>query len=148
MCLQCNCDAISYGEVLPGWALMRARKDDYGDSPEWKTGEWGLVRINDPDYIWSGDLLKNPMLDWTDDQIDSCEDDAVIAAENKFVDCWLNLHDNLVGNAECGYELCLAAISVGWNKETTRLPEWLMDRMANWVETHSSIDNDGEKANA
>ena len=48
MCEQCLTHCITFGEVLPGFHLMRARRD----GNEWKKGQWGLIEINDPTVVW------------------------------------------------------------------------------------------------
>ena len=58
--MQCCTKSALYGteddcEVLPGWYLVRATVSNDG----WNAGEWGLVRSNDPDFIWDGKLTKS-----------------------------------------------------------------------------------------
>lgn len=48
MCLQCCAKTIDYGEFAPGWRLVKATVTVEGEMDE---GDWGLVRINDPDVI-------------------------------------------------------------------------------------------------
>lgn len=52
MCTQCVVNPIYYGEVAPGWWLIRARKDEVGDDGM-KVGDWGLVECNDPSIVFS-----------------------------------------------------------------------------------------------
>lgn len=49
MCEQCMAGTNSWGEVLPGFVLMRATRD--GNTMA--RGEWGLVVCNDPSFIFS-----------------------------------------------------------------------------------------------
>lgn len=51
MCTQCVVNPIYYGEIAPGWFLMRARKDEYG-SDGMRAGEWGIVECNDPTIVF------------------------------------------------------------------------------------------------
>ena len=44
MCEQCLVNPLYFGEVLPGWYLIRARRD--GDIM--KVGDWGMIQCNDP----------------------------------------------------------------------------------------------------
>lgn len=73
MCLQCVTEAEIFAndpddcEVLPGYALVRATKN----APEWAKGEWGLVRCNDPDLIWAGEILEAPDGWGDDDKLDN-----------------------------------------------------------------------------
>jgi hypothetical protein len=56
MCLQCLCEAKSYGEVIPGWLLMTSSKGD----KNWPLGYWGLVQSNDPTFVWEHRPLFDP----------------------------------------------------------------------------------------
>jgi hypothetical protein len=49
MCEQCSAKTVSYGEVLPGVALVKATQD----GQVMKAGHWGLVLSNDPFLIFS-----------------------------------------------------------------------------------------------
>ncbi len=51
MCTQCVVNPIYYGEIAPGWWLMRARKDE-GGLDGMKAGEWGIVECNDPTIVF------------------------------------------------------------------------------------------------
>lgn len=48
MCEQCLVNPLYFGEVLPGWYLIRARRD----GNDMKVGEWGMVQCNDPTFTW------------------------------------------------------------------------------------------------
>jgi len=48
MCEQCCAATIFFGEVFPGWYLVRARRDGHF----MKKAQWGLVRQNDPEFYW------------------------------------------------------------------------------------------------
>lgn len=73
MCEQCVAATVMYTlpgagghEVLPGYALVRATKDGW----MMRKGDWGLVRMNDPDYWWSKTPVEDPYLGLTDAEID------------------------------------------------------------------------------
>ena len=76
MCLQCITEAEIFGkstddcEIFPGWILTRATKDSHFG--EWKKGEYGLVRCNDPDLVLSCEILPAPE-DWGNDESDTPE---------------------------------------------------------------------------
>lgn len=53
MCLQCSAQTIDYGEFAPGWYLVRATRTVEDEMQE---GQWGLVRVNDPDVIFTSPL--------------------------------------------------------------------------------------------
>lgn len=77
MCEQCSAATTLYlgepptEEVLPGYALVRATKDGW----MLKKDDWGLIRVNDPDYWWSVTPVEDPYFGMTDEQIDASEAD-------------------------------------------------------------------------
>jgi hypothetical protein len=72
MCLQCTAEArILLEHAIPGYALMVATKD----TEEWHTGQYGLVHINDPDFIWTGDPLIDPTEEVSDEEWDALSND-------------------------------------------------------------------------
>jgi hypothetical protein len=66
MCLQCNSLPVHIGEPFPEWALARARAHDE-DCP---IGWWGLLRINDPDFVWELTPTPSPTWGLSEDQTD------------------------------------------------------------------------------
>lgn len=65
MCTQCVVNPIYYGEIAPGWFLMRARKDE-GGTEGMRVGEWGLVECNDPTIVFDVTpvVYDNPDQTW------------------------------------------------------------------------------------
>ena len=63
MCLQCLTDPYYYGEVFPGWSLMRARRQYF---TEMKIKEWGLIECNDPTFYFmtTPQLLEDEDKEW------------------------------------------------------------------------------------
>jgi hypothetical protein len=56
MCLRCNVDAkLVIEEVIPGCHLYVSQKDD----DDWSKGWYGLVRVNDPDFIFFCDFSQS-----------------------------------------------------------------------------------------
>jgi hypothetical protein len=62
MCLQCSVNPFYFTDVLPGWDLIRARRND----DEMKMKEWGLVQCNDPSIIFK----TTPILYEDNEQLD------------------------------------------------------------------------------
>lgn len=57
MCMQCLVNPLYFGEVVPGWYLIRARREHYNSMD---VGDWGLLRSNDPDIIFKTTPLLEP----------------------------------------------------------------------------------------
>ena len=57
------------GDILPGgYILMRSTRDVEG----WPKGWYGLVRSNDPDFVWCGRMEPDPLGGMTDKEISGC----------------------------------------------------------------------------
>lgn len=130
MCLQCTTEAvIVYREILPEWVLMRATKD----TDKWKAGEYGLVYMNDPDFIWSGEPIEDQTADMTDDEINVLTDDDSrwISSNNHF-----DFVDSIEGKFVCdpmkGYRLIRACMAAGYDPHDHgyRVVSWLVNHIA------------------
>lgn len=81
MCEQCMAETRILGQPIPGWYLVRAKRDG-----NWmRKGDWGLVECNDPTYVFSTTPWIDPVHGWTDDQIN-----AATQEENDLMDKWMD----------------------------------------------------------
>ena len=130
MCSQCVSEAeLLMDEVLPGYALMLARKD----SEHWASGQYALVEKNDPDFIWSGDPLVNPLEGLSDQEVNALE---------KNGDPWRNFESyaNRVDEIEhqfrvgpfVGYKFVRSCRDDGYDpgKHGERVLFWFVDHIA------------------
>lgn len=85
MCLQCLTNPFYYGEVLPTWYLIRARRH----AEEMRPKDWGLLQCNDPSIIFS----TTPYIYKSEDLLDE--------AINAF-------SAELICSPAIGYALCVA----------------------------------------
>jgi hypothetical protein len=130
MCDQCLTNSLYFGEVLPGYQLIRARRK----SDMMNVGDWGLVICNDPDYVWSSVPVMDPTSGMTDDQMKQyfAEDSSrsVFFTPDEFIDA-------LYGSPNQGYSLVKAAMSIGYNfEEHGQFDYWLFDHIARYLLTH------------
>ena len=95
MCLQCQTDAIHIAEIAPNLYLMQAQTDD----PDciWCAGEYGIVRMNDPDII-----IHN--LKWFD-EIDDTNND-------EYWTSFLEFHKEISVSPNIGYEIYSSLLQV------------------------------------
>lgn len=115
MCEQCICDPEYFGEPLPGWYLMRARKD--GDLLE--IGDWALVQCNDPDVYWTGTPEIDP---------NSYSDDGdVVYPSDSFLDALYSQHVSV------GYNLVNSALTVGYSHGRMSFCHWLWQHLAEHI---------------
>lgn len=109
MCEQCLTNPISFGEIIPGFFLMRARRDGY----DWKKGEWGLVEANDPTFIFR----ITPQINDDVDPID------LIEFRNEFYGCY----------PDTGYAFCNACKDAGWDSQKMNVYDWFYNHIAQYI---------------
>jgi len=108
MCEQCLVNPLYYGEVFKDWHLIRARRK--GSYME--VGEWGLVKINDPSWVWKSDPR---------DQSDGPPDDF-----------W----EAFLCTPFSGKEFIEDCVDSGFDGENDYdLSEWLWEKIVNHVKT-------------
>lgn len=131
MCLQCVTKAVSYGEVFPGFHLMKAMNTDYPDNPTWKEGQWGLVECNDPSIYFTKPFMK-----------DVPEDDSNDVFLN-FLETGQETDQDIlaVNDPRIAYRLIAGAITKGYDpKEDGMFGCWLTDYLAKYLETAQIIE--------
>ncbi len=139
MCEQCLAKTVIYvgsnskdGFVLPGYYLVRATQDG-----NWmQKDDWGLVRCNDPDYVWEITPVIDPFYGLKDEEIDAKN------VNKKEVDDFDNavshLEDSLdMGQFEHAYLLGVAMREAGYNPtfHGYRSAEWLCHYLAEFIKT-------------
>ena len=129
MCESCMTEATYHGEIFPGWHLRRAVKEYEG----WKAGEWALIEMNGPSYIWPVAPYPEPP---------DPPDDATAQVDQE----WLNKFDDWVdasyqiqslNGMKSIYLLTQAAITKGYNpKEDGAFEPWLFDYTGKYIQEH------------
>lgn len=119
MCIQCEAECFEWGEPVPGFALVRARRAGGGMKP----GDWGLVESNDPFHFWST-ALPPPL----PDEDESPEAEELFERMCDEVESW---NGTLFGDPDRTLRLGLAAIKEGYDPpKHGRLGFWLYERVA------------------
>lgn len=115
MCLQCPAEAQTLvADILPGYSLMVARKD----TPKWPQGYYGLVRQNDPDFVWPGPLLADPLEDLSDEEIDALpEDDPRFQASDRFHKYTDQIESAFISDPLTGYAFVSACMAAGYDSD-------------------------------
>jgi hypothetical protein len=114
--------------VLPGYYLMRAVKG----CEEWPKGYYGLVRCNDPDFVWKEKPITDPTFHIPDKKLEKfLKNDVVWKKSNKFHDVISKIRDDFVSEPRIGHELILACMKNGYRKkEHGDVLCWLFNHMA------------------
>lgn len=146
MCEQCTTEALTYGEVIPGWLLMRAQKD----GNRWKAGEWGLVWSNDPSFTWTSTPTPNPAFGLDDEAEEALYEankgtpigDRI--ASMKLPQDFKDAFEAVTPRA--GYSLVCAAMEKGYDPETSGdFSWWFYDCVGEHLKTavphhHGAVD--------
>lgn len=102
MCTQCLVNPFYYGEIAPGWFLIRARREENNDKDSMKIGDWGLVECNDPSIVFK----TTPFIYADSSKLD--------LAMNQF-------EDELITDIDTGYRLYSALKQVKLSVNSRRL---------------------------
>lgn len=117
MCLQCTTEAVKICDVFGKWSLWKATVDD----TDWAKDSYGLLTVDDPDFVWSGEIVPDPYAGLTDEESDQKEKEDPIGMQEKdarfskaveaFRDCnsmnqnWMMYSYHLINAAkEAGYD--------------------------------------------
>jgi len=152
MCTQCVVDAQFYlikpdgslaehDELLPGWALFQAKKP----GGEMNAGDWGLVRVNDPEFVWRVDPVVDPLEGFSEDEQESMFEDPEIAAS---IDTFVNTQDAFAAELMESVELITSAHAliesankVGYTTESGSFEWWLCHRLGVWIRDHAPLSH-------
>lgn len=131
MCECCSAEAIDIGEVVPGWLLVRATRRGLRMHP----GDYGLVRSNDPDFIFRMPPEPDPARGLSDEEYDRNPQihKDWMAWHSRFA---LEYEPELITDPMTGYALVKACLEAGYDPDEhgTRIVFWLVDRMARTLE--------------
>ena len=140
MCEQCSAKTKTYGLLLPGWTLIQATQD----GNKMKKDDYGLVRMDDPDFIFPGNLTPRKDKwrhlepeDMTQEQSD--EDDL-------FIDYTYELSKYLQGDIYAGYWLLKSSYEIGYDEEKNGyFTGWLSNKMFELIELNPTADENISK---
>lgn len=143
MCEQCVVNPYYWYDVLPGWTLIRARRQS-DDSME--VGDFGLVRMNDPSMVWTS-TPKEPLF-WSDS---AEERDNLFDTVDLPKDYWQRVPEDFMEGFLSlslmeAYQLVDAAFEKGYDKEFDggRIEDWLWDYFGHVIHTvKPTVEEDG-----
>jgi hypothetical protein len=105
-------------------------------SPEWPKGYYGLVKCNDPDFIWEGKPLYDPLEGVNDEDINLLADDA---GEWIGWETFMNYVNSVTTSFNCdpttGYDFVKACKASGyvWEKKGD-VVMWFLDKVGRKVQ--------------
>lgn len=127
MCEACYAECETIGEILPGLALVQAKKS----FRHIEEGMYGLVRLNSPDLVWAARPMPDPFFGMTDDEIDAAPQpllsdflvfDLLVTLFSKACEAQLSL--------TTAYDIGCLCQAAGYNRKEDGLMEhWLFHRM-------------------
>lgn len=140
MCEQCLIAPLVWRDVLPGWTLVRARRQ--GNIME--VGHWGLIEMNDPTFIWTGKPRRDPTRG-----MDEAQEAAYWEAVTQEQLDELSAHESDVREVfseispMTGWKLVDACLRAGYKPDRDGAVElWLEDRLARHIEATPPFRDD------
>ena len=134
MCEQCCAKTESYGEVFPGWVLVRATVNGM----EMRAGQWGLVQFDDPLFIWT----ETPTI--LIDRTQLFKEDT--PEYDEAVNEWLAWTDKATAfgrffhiSADLGWHLVESAREKGYSIDLGPFNEWFFNYLGEWIRDHEPI---------
>lgn len=109
MCEQCIVNPLYFGQPIPGYTLILARREG-NDMP---LSSWGLVECNDPTFVFTFDFTLFPGTD-------------------EWADAVWNVADDLVSHPYAGYHLVSSCMPLGYVCGSNFV-EWLMNHLRTWL---------------
>jgi len=106
------------------------------DHPEWPAGHYGLVRSDDPDFVWEGKPLIDPLFRMTRAQIkrilgkDNDPFGKILTDFKKFSAHAESMEKKFVVDPCIGYLLVKASLKAGFRESDGRFMFWLCHHMA------------------
>ena len=140
MCEQCLAEAVKLGEILHGIYLVQATKD----GRHMKAGDYGLVEMNDPFFIWSYPPSRDPLDGLTDAQINALTMDS----PETLASCdWLTIaggfHDQFEIEPRLAWRLVEKMRREGYKPEVDETPaHWLFNRMGHLLQIKKTPTGD------
>lgn len=136
MCEQCLVNPLNFGEPMPGWFLIRARREN-----DMKVGQWGLVEANDPTFVWTTTPKLQPNFQMT---IDEEEAFSIETGWHIDYDIFGDFHDAFDCSPNIGYKLVKSCMAVGYIPDVHYdVREWLFSYLALWIHNNEpTVDAD------
>lgn len=125
MCLQCEAKAkIIKRDILPGYSLMISRSNH----PDWPVGHYGLVRCNDPDFVFKEKPVADP---GKGVNLDLEKNSKIYAAWEIWAAETESMETKFTCSPELGHALYKACLKAGWRpkRDGLRLMYWLRNYM-------------------
>jgi len=131
MCLQCLTDAVILKEeILPGYHLMKAMKDAEG----WKKDQFGLIRQNDPDFVWDNPGPE-PCAGMPDEEINNCPEEKW-DRQTEWQKKVEQIEKNFISDPMTCYEFVATCMAVGYDpkKDGFNVVMWFIHYCAEKIE--------------
>jgi hypothetical protein len=108
-----------------------------------KAGDYGLVRCNNPDVIWSVKPIEDPTYNTTGEELSSWPKGKYSEVTNAFTDALEEFRRDFLMEPEAAHNLVEACRQAGFRREDGDLSYWLFNLMARKVKeppyfSHSS----------
>jgi hypothetical protein len=129
MCEQCLVKPLVWRNVLDGWSLIQATVD----GSYMKAGQWGLVEINDPTFVWDFRPIPDPTAGMSEDEEEEFYETQTEAVE-RLIAHEREFRDVLLCSPVTGWSLINACISSGFSpREHGLVDHWLLNHLGHHI---------------
>lgn len=143
MCEQCLVNPLFFGEILPNWLLIRARRE----SDDMEVGEWGLIHhANNPNIVFKLYNLPDDIVGEIKKELESMSetdidfDDPLFDVKLTFrqrskilADCIRTSIENEILSVNEYASLVFEAIKLGYDPGKLRFSNWLYDHLVEYI---------------
>ena len=138
MCLQCRAKAtLIIKEIFPGWQLMKSQVNvqETASVRGWPFQWFGLVRRNDPDYVFPFEgLFIDLTRGMSDKDLDAIRVESVEwESYKKFSQYVQRCRSYFMASPQAGWALVNACIAAGYSVSDGDVVWWVLDRIARRV---------------
>lgn len=115
-----------------GWALVRATQD----GSYMMKGDWGLVRVNDPDVIFTTDPMVDPSQNMSDEEVNALSNEEYHKVDSFYVKL-SEFREELEMSPGVGHHLVEKAKQNGYDG-STNFEYWLFTKLGELIQSKPS----------
>lgn len=135
MCLQCDTEAVKICDVFGGWSLWKSTVNH----KHWAKDSYGLLTMNDPDFVWAGEIIPDPYAGLTDEECDQKDKEdpiGMLAKSERFIKAFEAFRNCIIMDGNWmvhSYKLINAAKEAGYDADGYDFHSWFINFLSKKV---------------